>query len=128
LTISPRAFALDTRRAGRTTPRTAGATVTYTDTQSAISSFSVLIRGSGVTLRGRCVVGSPAHTKRRAHRCSTYIRIGGFSHADRAGRNSFRFPSLSGHKLTPGNYLLQVTPVANGRSGRTASAEFTILG
>ena len=104
-----------------------GATLSYTDTQAARSTLTVLLSEPGVRQGKRCVKPGARKSGRRAARCTRYLSIGSFAHNDRAGRNSFRFNGLPRRKLSPGRYRLVVTPRAHGMVGRTASVAFTVL-
>ena len=124
LTVSPSVFRIargHTRRRVRT-----GATVSYTDTEAAMSTFTVLARRAGVRRHGRCVARPRHRRKSRAARCSYYRRVGGFTHNDVAARNRFHFGRLHGRRLTAGRYRLEATPRSNGLVGHTVRVAFTI--
>jgi hypothetical protein len=123
LAVSPSAFAIDPAHGRRIRTKQAGATVSYTDTQAARSSFTVLSRQTGIVSHGKCVA---ATRHRHGRRCFFYKRLGTFTHADVAGRNSFHFGGLPGRRLAAGSYRLDATPRANGLVGRTISVRFTI--
>jgi Concanavalin A-like lectin/glucanases superfamily len=124
LIVTPSAFALDVGHARLIHSRRAGATISYTDTRAATSSFTVFSRHTGARVNGKCVAPS-----RRPHgkRCFFYTRVGSFTHTDVAGRNSFHFAGLRGHRLAAGSYRLDATPRASGLVGRTISVPFTIV-
>jgi hypothetical protein len=124
LSVSPSAFRLGPGRSGRA-GRT-GATISYTDTKAARSTFTVLARQAGIKVHGRCVAPSRHRSGRHATRCSYYKRVGTFTHTDVAGHNSFRFVRLRGHRLTPGKHRLDATPRAGGLVGRTISVTFVV--
>ena len=126
LTVSPSAFTLASRHVRRSSGRRIGATVSYTDTQAATSSFTVLVRRVGVKVRRRCLTPAPRRRGPRPATCVTYVRIGGFTRIDRAGRNSFRLTGVGGRKLAPGKYRLQAIPKAHGQIGKTITATFTV--
>jgi hypothetical protein len=111
LKISPSSF----RAAGKGKGKgKAGATVNYTDTQASSTTFTVR----------RCV----KFTKHGHRKCTRYVKVGSFKHADRSGRNSFHFgPRLGRRPLAPGAYRLDAAPRANHLTGKTASAMFSIV-
>jgi hypothetical protein len=126
LRISPSAFAIGFRGRLAATKRGTGATISYTDTQPARSTFVIVLPQPGVLKGARCV--KPSRRSRIAHkrRCTRYVALGSFTHADRAGRNRFRFTGLRGRRLAPGRYRLDATPTAHGKIGRTISAAFKL--
>jgi hypothetical protein len=101
--------------------------ISYTDTQAAFSTLSVLSARAGVIKKGRCVklANSKAPTK-HAKRCTVYVVLAHFTHADRAGANRFAFTALSRLRLAPNRYWLAATPSTHGEVGRTISTTFTI--
>jgi Concanavalin A-like lectin/glucanases superfamily len=127
LSVSPSSFALDVVHARRATRQTTGATVSYVDNLAAMSSFTVLARKPGFKRHGTCAASPPQRGAKPAARCFYYTRIGTFTHADRAGRNSFRFMGLRRHRLAVGKYRLDATPRAQGLTGRTISVAFTVV-
>jgi Concanavalin A-like lectin/glucanases superfamily len=124
LLVSPSAFALDVAHARLIRSRRAGATVSYTDTRVATSSFTVFSRHTGTRVNGKC--GAPSR-RRHGKRCFFYTRVGSFNHSDVGGRNSFHFSGLRGHRLAAGGYRLDATPRAGGLVGHTISVPFTIV-
>jgi hypothetical protein len=107
---------------------TSGSTISYTDTQAAKTRFVVLAGKPGVKHGGKCVA-PPKHGTGGHRRCTRYVkRVGGFTHADVAGRNKLHFSGrLGGRKLAPATYELQATPKARGKTGTTASTKFTVI-
>ncbi len=108
-----------------------GATVSYTDSQAATSTFAVLKATPGVR-SGKTCVAPPRHRRRHHHysACTRYLPVGlPFTHADAAGVNSFKFSARMGNrKLTPGAYRLTATPRNSaGETGATVHASFTIV-
>jgi hypothetical protein len=102
-----------------------GATVTYTDTEAATTTFSVQGQRPGRVRGHSCV----AQTKRnRSHRrCARWVRIGrAFTHADTPGREQLRLSGQTIAKLGPGKYRLAATPSASGLSGQTVTAGFRV--
>lgn len=105
--------------------RTAGATVSYLDSQKATTTFAVgrLIRG--VRVGRRCA--APKRTPGHHPRCTLLVGFGSFAHADVVGANRFRFTGrISGHRLPAGSYRL--TAVARNSAGksRPVFATFTV--
>ena len=101
-------------------------TISYLDSQAAFSTFSVLTPKPGILRHKRCVRLSSGKTTSKARRCTIYVLLGHFTHADRAGANRLAFTALSRLKLSPGRYLLDATPSTHGEIGRTVSTAFTI--
>jgi Concanavalin A-like lectin/glucanases superfamily len=127
LRLLPPQFALTVRSSHRTPNVGRGTTISYTDTQAARSTFTVMVRKTGVRVHRRCTLPPRHGTRRRTGRCFVYVRLGSFNHADRIGRNAFHFAGLRGRELLPGTYRLDVVPRAQRKSGRTVSARFTVL-
>jgi hypothetical protein len=126
LQVSPSVFrAASTGGSIARTPRT-GTTVSYTDSETSITTFTVLQRQPGVkTRRGVCI-----KPNRRTHgkRCTRYVSIGSFTHTDVAGRDSFHFTGrVGGRKLKPGSYKLRALPRANGTAGLAATIPFRVI-
>jgi hypothetical protein len=107
---------------------TSGTTISYTDTQRASTRFTVLAAKPGIRRGGKCVA-APRHGVKGHASCKRYIKkVGGFTHADVAGRNKVRFSGrFGGRKLAPATYELQATPKARGKTGATISVKFTII-
>jgi hypothetical protein len=82
-----------------------GTTISYSDSQAATSTFVV-------------VQVQPKFS----------MTVGTFRHGDLVGHNSFHFDgSVGGRLLTGGDYRLEATPRAHGKTGRTVSATFRVL-
>jgi hypothetical protein len=127
LRLSPPAFATASKGRSLAGDRIAGTTITYTDTQAATTTFTVVRGQPGVAQGGRCVVKPRARGRGTyARRCIRYTALASFRVTDSAGRNRFRFTGIRGRKLGPGRYRLTATPSAHGQTGRTVSAAFTI--
>jgi subtilisin family serine protease len=108
-----------------------GATVTYSDTQPALSEFRVLTPRAGVLNAAKLCVSPPRRASAHAHRakaCARYVRVGRFWRVDVAGQNRFHFSGRVGRgQLAPGRYRLEAVPVLAGVSGPAASANFRII-
>jgi Concanavalin A-like lectin/glucanases superfamily len=133
LRVSPSRFATTwkvSHRGKRTIvhKRKTGTAIGYTDTQQALTLFTVMARESGVRRGKRCVKPSKGGTK-HARRCTFYAAVDRFTHSDSAGANSFHFSgSVSGHALGPGSYVLDATPVMVGAvRGATMSVSFAVI-
>jgi hypothetical protein len=68
-------------------------------------------------------------TKPLAHgaRCARFVKVGSFSHRDRAGRNTVPLRARIGRAtLSPGFYKLQARARAGRKTGNTVTAKFQI--
>jgi len=104
-----------------------GSRVSYRLDEAASVRFTIQQPRSGRRVGKRCV--APTRRNRRRRRCTRYVTLSGsFSHAGRAGKNSFRFSGrLRGKALRPGSYRLSGVPTdAAGNRGQTFLASFTI--
>jgi hypothetical protein len=67
--------------------------------------------------------------KRGAHHHTTWVRLGSFTHDDRAGENTVAFNArLNGHPLKPGSYRIVATASLAGLSSRSLTVAFRIVG
>jgi hypothetical protein len=107
-----------------------GATVSYKASQNALTTFTVdrvlpgYRLGSGKTCsalkRGKT---RPKHAKS----CTILKPKGSFTLSDDKGANDFHFNGkLHGHVLAAGSYELVAVPMANGLTGKTTTAKFTV--
>jgi hypothetical protein len=108
-----------------------GTRLSYSDTLRATSTFTImrLQRGYRVGDKGSCKA-PPAHGKAPNHSasCTRSTKVGGFTHSDVAGSNSFTFSGrLNGRPLAAGSYELEVTPKLAGLTGKTLSARFAVV-
>jgi hypothetical protein len=102
-----------------------GATVSYTDSQAASTTFIVLQKQPG-RRNSQGVCARPAR-KPHGRPCTRLVRIGSFTHTDTAGANSFHFSGrVNGRKLAPGGYQLQA--VARDAAGLTSKPAATGFG
>ena len=86
--------------------REAGAIVSYIDTQSATTTFTVQRLVEGRRQGHSCV--KPTKHNRSHGRCTRTVTIGAFTHADAVGANRFRFTGrVDGRKLAPESYRLR---------------------
>jgi hypothetical protein len=127
LRLRPTAFAAATKGATITKTRPTGTTVSYTDSLPARTTFTVLRPAPGIRVGKRCVK-APVHAGKRHKGCTRLVKIGSFTHSDRAGTNRFHFSGrLQGHALKAGSYVLQVRPRGpSGQVGRMHKASFRI--
>jgi hypothetical protein len=128
LTISPRAFVAaggSTRGRGVSG---AGAMVSYSDSEPAITKFTVVALRPGIEDSvHRCILPAPAQRSANGRRCTDYGLLDSFVRHDRAGRNRFHFSGrLRGRTLAPGLYRLEAMPVFGARTGMGAVATFRI--
>jgi uncharacterized delta-60 repeat protein len=114
LAIRPRAFPAASRGATITRrKRKTGTRISYTDSLAAVTTFKVFRRK-----RVRC----------GRKRCTRFKSVGGFKHADVAGRDSFHFTGrVRGRKLRPGSYRLRAVPSVAGVRGAAVTTAFRIV-
>ena len=129
LSVSPNSMRAASSGASITAKRPkTGATVSYTDSESSTTTFTVLKPTKGFTQKGRCVAKRPTG-KKNAKRCTLYRPAGSFTHTDKAGRNTFHFTGrVRGQKLKPGSYRLQAIPSFAGHNGTTRTTGFKVVG
>jgi uncharacterized membrane protein YgcG len=128
LRMSPSLFATSVRGGSAAARRHVGTVISYSDTQAAKVTLTVLTPRTGIRQGKRCVAPPRRGRIRARSRCVRYVVLGSFTHTDRVGRNSLRFSgALGGHGLAPGRYRLQATPRAHGHTGRTVSMAFVIM-
>jgi Glycine rich protein len=105
-----------------------GARVRYRLSEAASAKFTVQRAARGRKRGKKCV--PLTRRNRRARRCTRYRRLrGSFTHAGKAGLNSFRFTGrLRGKKLRPGRYrLTMVATDSAGNRSRAKRARFRIV-
>ena len=126
LPVSP--FRFRAARSGPAVALTAGATVTYSQSQAGRTTFSIAQARTGRMRSGRCTWVTRAN--RRARPCTRYMTLSaGFARAATAGVNRFELTGrLDGHALPAAEYRLAATPYgSDGRAGTPATAPFQIL-
>jgi hypothetical protein len=104
-----------------TRPVAIGATLSYHDSEAAVTTIRILRQETGHRSGRRCTAGRPRGHQRPCRRTRTVVTV---KHADLAGANGLR---LSGHGLRPGSYTLSLTPAANGLTGATVRLSFRIV-
>jgi hypothetical protein len=122
LKISPLAFRAASRGPTLSRAKRTGTTITYTDSQVAATTFTVLQSQKGVRKGKRCV-RAPKRSRRKAklRRCKRMVSMGTFTNRDRAGSNRLRFTGrVRGKKLKPGPYQLRA--IARNGAGKTSRA------
>lgn len=105
-----------------------GTTISYRDGTAATATFAVQRPATGRKSSGHCV--RPKRANRRKPRCTRWVTVGRFRHADAAGLNTLRFSGrVNGHKLSPGRYRLSITArVGNGTPSAAQVVSFRIVG
>jgi len=111
-------------------PSTTGATVTYTDTQAAQTTLTVLRALPRIEARRGCVAAArrdPIDAK--SERCIRFVAVGSFTRQDRTGANSFHFTGrVNSHKLRRGNYRLLARATFAPRLDTSDTTTFRIVG
>ena len=123
LGISPASFKAADH--GPSIAKATGAQVSYENSQAATTMFTVLKRTRGVHYKGRCM-------RRARHRhgraCARWVAVGRFTHADKAGLNSFHFTGrVYNRKLRPASYKLRARPRFAGPAGKAIEVSFRIV-
>jgi hypothetical protein len=128
LILAPKNFRSALGRGPSIAKKRTGTTVTYRDSQSARTTFTVLRRTRGFRAGKRCVAQHPPKGV-PVQRCTRYVPVGGFSRVDSAGANSFRFTGrIKRRSLSPGTYRLKAVPKNSaGVTGRAATTAFRIV-
>ncbi len=131
-TLSPNTFpAAPSGPSALAAKRRYGTKVTYTLNEAASVRFTVQQAQAGRKVKhGKKTTCDPQTKKNaRSRKCTRVVTLrGSFTRTGVAGTNKFRFTGrLNGKRLAPGKYLLVATPKANGKTGRAATASFTIV-
>jgi hypothetical protein len=125
LRLSPHRFTAARRGGPTSRGGDVGAAVSYRDSLAARTRLTVYREEPGVRRGRSCVKPSRG---RGGKRCTRLVRVGSFSHTDRAGTNHLRFTGrLHGRKLAPGRYRLDVAAKLRGQISNTLQASFQIL-
>jgi hypothetical protein len=101
-----------------------GLSITYTESKAASLTVTLLRSEPGVRRGGRCL--KPTAKTRRLKACRRFVVVHSLVHTDRAGHLTLRLDQLLRGRLSPGTYRFDVTPRANGKTGRTASVIFVV--
>ena len=112
---------------GASVARTFGARISYRLSEKAAVRFTVQRPAAGRKLGRSCV--APTRRLARARRCVRLVTVGGFTHAGKAGANSFRFTGrINRRKLPLGGYkLAAVATDATRKRSRQATKPFRIV-
>lgn len=102
------------------------ATISYTDTQAAMTTFT-LQRALPGRIDGRVCSKASTHNQRHRH-CVRWVNAGAtFTHADTPGANHLPFTTRqTARTLADGHYRLRATPRARGLVGHTVTAKLQI--
>jgi Putative Ig domain len=125
--LSPRAFRAAPRGAtlARAKRVPVGTTVSYVDSQPAMTTFAVLRPVTGHRRGAKCAAGRPL---RHQKRCTRWAPVGSVTHVDKAGSVNVHFSGrIRRRTLRPGTYRLTLTPRANGLAGRALTLAFRIV-
>lgn len=126
LRLSPSRFRAAARGAAFASSAT-GTTVSWSDSQVATSTVTVLTRRPGRNLFGICIA-PPRHGSASLRPCTRWVPVASLAHLDGRGANHVRFSGRArGRRLAPGGYRIAVRPSLLGRAGATLQASFTIL-
>jgi hypothetical protein len=110
-----------------TAKRRTGTTVSYSDSLSSQTTFTISRTQPGVRSGKRCI-HKPRHPARGQKACTRTLTLGTFSRADKAGANTFHFTGrVNGRALKLGTYALTAQPRAGGKVGKAASAGFHVI-
>ena len=124
LEVSPSPFLAASHGAAIASVRT-GATVSYSDTVAATTTFTVERLATG-RRSGRSCVRTTRGNRSHKH-CTRLVKTGTFTHADRAGANRFHFTGrVGGRKLAPGRYVLVARARSSAGAGAAVQAGFAI--
>jgi hypothetical protein len=131
LKVSPTSFAPDKHGAtiSKATPH--GTTVSYTDSEAAKTTFTIVGKFKGYRAHGKGACKAlpksgkaPKHSKK----CTRTVNTGSFSHTDVAGANTFHFSGrLKGKGLPKGSYTATTVPQFSGLTGHAATVKFKII-
>jgi hypothetical protein len=101
-----------------------GTELTYTDSEAATVTVSVIRVSPGFMHAGACLT----HAAPARKRCSSYEILGSFTKADTAGADRVHFSGrLNGRALAGGVYQLRLTATANGLTGNTVKVPIDVF-
>jgi hypothetical protein len=124
LKLAPRNLIAASHRGAITAPHT-GATVSYTETQRATTTFVVQRPAAGRRAGRACV--RPSRRNHTHKRCIRWVGVGRFTHRDLPGPNRFHFSGrVNGHKLRAGSYRLHASPRSSGGAGPAVDSRFKV--
>ena len=132
LQISPSSFfaapsGATISKASKKAKKTYGASVSYSDSQAATTTFTVLSEIPGRKQGKACA--KPGKANKHGKSCTILKAIGSFVHTDAVGANKFHFSGrLGGKQLRKGVYKLQAVPNDAAGNGAATSVTFKIEG
>ena len=125
LAVHPNTFVAALSGASIAKAAASGATVSYSDSVAAATTFTVLRSMPGVT-RGRSCL-APRRGARHPRACTRWLALGRFSRKDVAGANRFHFTGrLNRSALRPGSYRLAASAAVGRSVSVTEHAGFVI--
>jgi hypothetical protein len=98
-----------------------GTVVTYNDSVAATTTLTVQRQAVGRRKGGKCVKARTRPPK--AKRCTRYVKVRSFTHADVAGANRLR---LKDRRLKPGAYRLRAVARNAAGAGKPATRRFRV--
>jgi hypothetical protein len=103
-----------------------GATLSYTDSQPATTTFIALQEEPG--RRNKQGVCAKPPRRPRGRPCTLLVKVATFTHIDTAGANSFHVTGLvNSRKLKPGSYQLQAAARnAEGLTSKPVATSFSV--
>jgi hypothetical protein len=103
-----------------------GATLSYTDSQPATTTFTALQKEPG--RRNKQGVCAKPPRRPRGRPCTRLVKVATFTHSDSAGVNSFHVSGrVAGRKLKPGSYQLQAAASnAEGLTSKPVATSFSV--
>ncbi|HEY0631537.1 MAG TPA: DUF11 domain-containing protein [Thermoleophilaceae bacterium] len=126
LKLSPTSFSAGTKGGSVAAAAKAGTVVTYKLNTAATTTLSVLKPAPGIK-SGKACVKPPKHPPKGAKKCTRYVSIGTFKHADAAGTARFRFTGrLKGKTLRSGRYRLRAGARNASGASKLVEAGFKI--
>jgi hypothetical protein len=113
----------------RRSRRLRGATISYTDSETGLTTFTVMRPSKGFRSGRSCLAKRPRPQKGKPRRCTRYIRLGSFTHSDTAGANHFHFTGrVNRRPLRVGPYRLEaIARNAAGQPSRPRTVTFQII-
>jgi hypothetical protein len=104
-----------------------GARNSYSDSQRATTTLTVLRCRAGIKRRRTCAAPRRNERVAKAKRCARYVAVGSFRHTDRAGTNRLHFSGrVRRHPLARGRYRLTAKPKLHRLVGATATTAFRV--
>jgi len=109
-------------RAGRVP---VGSTLTYRDSLAATTTIRILSGEAGHRSGHGCLAGKP---RRHQKPCRRTRVVAALTRSDRAALNTLRISGRAGtRKLTPGSYMLTLTPATGKLTGATVTLSFRVV-